>query len=82
MRASKRIFPERDVSVVDLSQDFSVSEAVHAWEDLPDVEYAEPNFLLKPASVSNASSFDQMYVVNNTGQTVGTPDEDIDVFEA
>ena len=82
MRASKRIFPERDVSVVDLSQDFSVSETVHAWEDLPDVEYAEPNFLLKPASVSNASSFDQMYVVNNTGQTVGTPDEDIDVFEA
>lgn len=82
MRASKRIFPERDVSVVDLSQDFSVSEAVHAYEDLPDVEYAEPNFLLKPTSVSNASSFDQVYVVNNTGQTVGTPDEDIDVFEA
>jgi thermitase len=49
---------------------------------LPDVEYAEPNFLLKPASVSNAPSFDEMYVVNNTGQTVGTPDEDIDVFEA
>ena len=82
MRASKRIFPERDVSVVDLSQDFSVSEAVHAYEDLPDVEYAEPNFLLKPASVSNTPPFDQVYVVNNTGQTVGTPDEDIDVFEA
>ncbi len=49
---------------------------------MPDVEYAEPNFLLKPASVSNAPSFDQMYVVNNTGQTVCTPDEDIDVFEA
>ena len=82
MRASKRIFPERDISVVDLPQDFSVSEAVHAYEDLPDVEYAEPNFLLKPTSVSNAPSFDQMYVVNNTGHTVGTPDEDIDVFEA
>lgn len=54
----------------------------YAYEDLPDVEYADPNFLLKPASVSNAPSFDQMYVVNNTGQTVGTPDEDIDVFEA
>ena len=67
---------------MELSQNFSVSEAFHPYEDLPDVEYAEPNFLLKPASVSNAPSFDQMYVVNNTGQTVGTPDEDIDVFEA
>ena len=49
---------------------------------MPDVEYAEPNFLLKPASIPNDPFFDEMYVVNNTGQTVGTPDEDIDVFEA
>ena len=67
---------------MDLSQDFSVSETVHAYEDLPDVEYAEPNFLLKPALVPNDPSFDKMYVVNNTGQTVGTPDEDTDAFEA
>jgi hypothetical protein len=52
--------PERDVSIVDLSQDFSISEAVHAYEDLPDVEYAEPNFLLKPASVPNDPFFDKM----------------------
>ncbi len=74
--------PQSDVSVVDLPRDLSVSEAVQAYEDSPDVEYAEPNFLLKPAAVPNDPSFDRMYGLNNTGQTGGTADADIDAPEA
>ena len=74
--------PQSDVSVVDLPQGLSVSEAVQAYEDSPDVEYAEPNFLLQPAAVPNDPSFDRMYALNNTGQTGGTADADIDATEA
>src|SRR3712207_1985986 len=74
--------PQSDVSVVDLPQDLSVSEAVQAYEDSPDVEYAEPNFLLQPAAVPNDPDLDRMYALNNTGQTGGTADADIDAPEA
>ncbi len=73
--------PQSDVSVVDLPRDLSVSEAVRAYENSPDVEYAEPNFLLKPAA-PNDPSFNKMYALNNTGQTGGTADADIDAPEA
>ena len=74
--------PKSGVSVVDLPRDLSVSEAVQAYENSPDVEYAEPNFLLKPAAVPNDPSFDQMYALNNTGQTGGRVDADVDAPEA
>ncbi len=74
--------PQSDVSVVDLPQDLSVSEAVQAYENSPDVEYAEPNFLLQPAAVPNDPSFDKMYGLNNSGQSGGAADADIDAPEA
>lgn len=66
----------------DLPQDLSVSEAVQVYENSPDVEYTEPNFLLKPAAVPNDPSFSKIYALNNTGQTGGTADADIEAAEA
>lgn len=74
--------PQSEVSVVDLPQDLSVSEAVSAYEASPQIEYAEPNFLLKPAAVPNDPSFSMMYALNNTGQTGGVKDADIDAPKA
>ncbi len=74
--------PQSEVSVVDLPQDLSVSEAVSAYEASPEIEYAEPNFLLKPAAVPNDPSFSMMYALNNTGQTGGVKDADIDAPKA
>src|SRR5918997_3852362 len=74
--------PQSDVRVVDLPRDLSVSEAVQAYEDSPDVEYAEPNFLLQPAAVPDDPDFDRMYALHNTGQTGGTADADIDAPRA
>ena len=45
------------------------------------VEYAEPNYLYEALATPNDPSYGQMYGLNNTGQTGGTADADIDAPE-
>jgi thermitase len=45
------------------------------------VVYAEPNFILEQTAVPNDPLFPQLYGLNNTGQTGGTADADIDAPE-
>jgi thermitase len=45
------------------------------------VAYAEPNYILRTAAVPDDAQFGQLYGLNNTGQTGGTPDADIDAPE-
>ena len=73
--------PRSNVNVVDLPQDLSVAEAVQAYENSPDVAYVEPNFKLQPAAVPNDPDYKDLWGLNNTGQTGGTPDADIDAPE-
>lgn len=74
--------PRSDVNVVGLPRDLAVSEAVRAYEDSPDVAYAEPNFILQPSAVPNDPDYRDMWGLNNTGQTGGTVDADVDAPEA
>jgi thermitase len=77
--------PSSDVNVVDLPQDLTVQEAVQTYEASPDVQYAEPNFKLYPSATPNDPSFNRLWGMNNTGQSIGqagTLDADIDVSEA
>ena len=77
--------PHSRVSVVDLPADLSVNEAVALYQASPQVEYAEPDYevtLAQSALAPNDPSFSNMYGLNNTGQTGGTPDADIDAPEA
>lgn len=60
----------------------NTEELIRELEDDPAVEYAEPNYKRSPAYVPNDSFFSQQWSHNNTGQTVGTPDADIDAVEA
>lgn len=48
----------------------------------PDVEYAEPNFILHTSQLPNDPLFVNLWGLNNTGQTGGTNDADIDAPEA
>ncbi|QIN82854.1 S8 family serine peptidase [Rubrobacter tropicus] len=73
--------PRSDVNVVDLPRDLTVNEAVRAYENSPDVAYAEPNFKLQPAAVPNDPQFNNLWGLNNTGQTGGTSDADVDAPE-
>ena len=73
--------PRSDVNVVDLPRDLTVAEAVRAYENSPDVAYAEPNFRLQPAAAPNDPRFNELWGLNNTAQTGGTADADVDAPE-
>ena len=79
--------PHSDVNLVDLPQDVTVKEAVEAYEESPDVEYAQPNYLLYPTKTANDTHYSRhLYGLDNTGQTInrsaGTPEADIEAPEA
>lgn len=48
----------------------------------PAVEYAEPNYIVYASNIPNDPLFPKLWGLNNTGQTGGTPDADIDGPEA
>ena len=52
------------------------------WQTSPEVVYAEPNVLGEYSLVPNDPLFADQYGLNNTGQTDGTSDADIDATEA
>ncbi|HEY3215837.1 MAG TPA: S8 family serine peptidase [Candidatus Eisenbacteria bacterium] len=60
----------------------SVAEAIGRLRQHPLVEYAEPNFQLHALVVPNDPLFPQMYNLENTGQTSGTPGADIHATQA
>lgn len=74
--------PRSDLAVVDLPNDLTVAEAVEIYEDSPDIEYAEPDYILRPAAIPNDAKFSSLYAMHNTGQTGGSSDADIDAPEA
>jgi thermitase len=45
------------------------------------VQYAEPDYVLRATATPNDPRFAELYGLNNTGQTGGTPDADIDAPE-
>ena len=47
----------------------------------PLVDFAEPNFILRTTAVPNDPRFGELYGLNNTGQSGGTADADIDAPE-
>jgi len=60
----------------------SVEQVIAALDRNPQLEYVEPNYILSANLIPNDTDFDQLWGLNNTGQTGGTPDADIDAPEA
>jgi subtilisin family serine protease len=60
----------------------SVEEAVEYYKSDPDVEYAEPNYIVRIDSVPDDTYFNNLWGLHNTGQSGGTADADIDAPEA
>lgn len=76
---NKERLPGTSVRVVTLPENLPVKAAVQRYEETPGVAYAEPDYLLTPAQMTpDDPGYAQMYALNNTGQTGGTPDADID----
>jgi len=76
--------PRSQVNVVDLQSNLPVREAERRYEASPYVEFAEPDFKLKPSQTTSANDPDypRLYGLNNTGQNGGTADADVDAPEA
>ena len=74
----------RGLEVIKLRRGVTVEEAIKIYEQDPNVIYAEPNYVLKTQLIPNDPRFasGEMWGLNNTGQSGGTADADIDAVEA
>src|SRR5688572_16017553 len=72
------------LEVVKLRRGVSVEEAIKLYQQDPNVSYAEPNYILRTQLTPNDPRFTsgEMWGLNNTGQSGGTADADIDAVEA
>lgn len=82
----KRDIPNLRIHSVKIPDDISVEEAIAQYKNDPDVEYAEPNYILKALATPTDTYFTNLWGLNNTGQnvngTTGTSNADIDAPEA
>ncbi len=67
---------------VDKIQGMTVEEAIQRLQGHPKVEYVEPNYILQADEVPNDPMFNQLWGMENTGQTGGTPGADISATNA
>ena len=79
-----RRIPRTKVDVVRLPRDLPVQAAVRRYEANPNVEYAEPDFVVRPSQTTSTNDprYSSLYGLNNTGQSGGTADADVDAPEA
>lgn len=71
-----------DVYHLKLPPSLFVEQVIQALQRNSAVEYAVPNHIYYLDVVPNDSNFGDLWGMNNTGQTGGTPDADIDALEA
>jgi thermitase len=82
---TKKKIPRNRLSVVELPGDLPVEEAVERYEASPDIEYAEPDYKVRPAQslpTPNDPRYREIYSLDNIGQNGGTVDADVDAPEA
>ena len=61
----------------------SISDAYNIWQTDSGIEFLEPNYIFEAnQSIPDDERFSNMWALNNTGQTGGTIDADIDAPEA
>jgi subtilisin family serine protease len=65
-----------------LPADVDVPTAIDFYRRQPGILYAEPNYIVYADATPNDPRFSDLWGLNNTGQTGGTSDADIDAPEA
>jgi len=64
----KHIIPEIKICQLKLPDGYTVEEMIQAYNENPDVEFAEPNYIVYGATVPNDPYFYMQYALHNTGQ--------------
>ncbi|MBU0482242.1 MAG: S8 family serine peptidase [Proteobacteria bacterium] len=78
-RKARRLkkYKNLDIEHVELAQDDNLEEAIAKYKDDPEVEYAEPNYIVYAQALPDDPQFSQTWGLLNTGQTGGTAGADI-----
>ncbi len=71
-----------DVHHLKITSGKSVEKAVDDFSALPNVIYAEPNYIYSTEKTPNDSRYDQLWAMSNTGQTGGLSGADISAAAA
>ncbi len=77
-----RLFKRIGVYHLQITSGLRVPEVITQLRQYPAVEYAEPNYLQYLDLTPNDPRYPEMWGLNNTGQTGGTPDADINAPQA
>ncbi len=72
----------KGLQLLKLGTGTSVSQALKAFGKMPEVLYAEPNYVVDAFATPNDPSYTQLWGLNNTGQTGGTPGADVHAPQA
>ena len=72
----------RGLNHVQLPASETVEDALIALRSQPHVLYAEPNYRVSATTLPDDPRFDELWGLNNTGQTGGTAGADIDMPDA
>lgn len=70
------------IYLLKLSKNADIEKVVKEFNKDPNIEYAEPNYIVYTSQTPNDLMFSELYGLDNTGQTGGTADADIDAPEA
>ncbi|MEX0418228.1 S8 family peptidase [Bacillus sp. C30] len=79
-------FPLPQIQLIKFHTDINMKELIQKLNKSPNIEYAEPNYIVSPAANSNDSYYNSLWGLKNIGQniqgSVGSPNIDINVEEA
>ncbi len=78
----KQSHPRLGFETVAIPEGPTVEEMIRRYLGEPEVEVAEPNYLVWALVLPNDPSFALQWALDNTGQTYGTPGADIDALVA
>lgn len=79
---TKRKIRRFKIDRVKLPEDVTVEEAIKHYGHNPDVEFAEPNYIVRAASTPNDPLFTHLWGLHNSGQTGGVTGADISAEDA
>lgn len=71
-----------NIKVCQIAAEKTLDQALQESQALGEVEYAEPNYRVYALERPNDPEYDRLWGLNNTGQTGGSNDADIDAEEA
>jgi len=77
-----KVISKINVHVVSIPPGQDIQKIIERFKKNRNVEYAEPDYIVRVDSAPNDPEFSKQWNLNNTGQTGGTLDADIDAPEA